>query len=60
MKKRTGIAAKLTLSVIAFGILLGMVCSAVGYAEFTSVLEQQYNDSAYEIAEAARAILRCV
>lgn len=57
MKKRTGIAAKLTLSVIAFGILLGMVCSAVGYAEFTSVLEQQYNDSAYEIAEAARAIL---
>ncbi|MDE7195054.1 MAG: SpoIIE family protein phosphatase, partial [Oscillospiraceae bacterium] len=32
-------------------------CSTVGYIEFTAVLEQQYNDSAYEIAETARSIL---
>lgn len=54
MKKRmTGITAKLTLGVIIFGILLGAIISAIGYREFTSVLEQQYNDSAYEIAETA-------
>lgn len=57
MKKITGIAGKLTIGVILFGILLGAVCSTVGYIEFTAVLEQQYNDSAYEIAETARAIL---
>ena len=57
MKKLTGIAGKLTLGVIVFGILLGVVCSVVGYREFTAVLEQQYNDSAYEIAEAACAFL---
>lgn len=57
MKKLTGIAGKLTLGVIAFGILLGAVCSVVGYGEFTSVLEQQYNDSAYEIAETAAKFL---
>ena len=54
MKKRmTGITAKPTLGVIIFGILLGAIISAIGYREFTSVLEQQYNDSAYEIAETA-------
>ena len=57
MKKLTGIAGKLMIGVILFGILLGAVCSTVGYMEFTAVLEQQYNDSAYEIAETARAIL---
>ena len=57
MKKLTGIAGKLTTGVILFGILLGAVCSTVGYMEFTTVLEQQYNDSAYEIAETARTIL---
>lgn len=57
MKKLTGIAGKLTIGVILFGILLGAVCSTVGYIEFTAVLEQQYNDSAYEIAETARSIL---
>lgn len=57
MKKRGGIAGKLTAGVIVFGILLGVVCSTVGYIEFTAVLEQQYNDSAYEIAETAREIL---
>ena len=57
MEKVTGIAGKLTLGVIAFGLLLGIVCSLVGYREFTAVLEQQYNDSAYEIAQAAITLL---
>lgn len=57
MKKLTGIAGRLTMGVILFGILLGAVCSTVGYIEFTLVLEQQYNDSAYEIAEIAREFL---
>lgn len=57
MKKFTGIAGKLTIGVIFFGLLLGALCSAVGYIEFTSVLERQYNDSAYEVAETARSIL---
>lgn len=57
MKRLTGIAGKLTLGVIAFGLLLGIVCSIVGYREFTAVLEQQYNDSAYEIAQAAITLL---
>ena len=54
MKKRiTGLTGKLTLGVVIFGILLGAIISIIGYREFTSVLEQQYNDSAYEIAETA-------
>ena len=57
MKRFTGIAGRLTAGVILFGLLLGAVCSTVGYIEFTAVLEQQYKDSAYEIAETAREIL---
>lgn len=57
MKRFTGIAGRLTAGVILFGLLLGAVCSTVGFIEFTAVLEQQYNDSAYEIAETAREIL---
>ncbi|TGY97476.1 HAMP domain-containing protein [Petralouisia muris] len=58
MKKRiTGLTGKLTLGIIIFGILLGAIISIIGYREFTSVLEQQYNDSAYEIAETAARYL---
>lgn len=54
MKKRmAGITGKLTIGVIIFGILLGAIISAIGYQEFTSVLQQQYNDSAYAVAEIA-------
>lgn len=52
-----GIAGKLTLGVILFGGLLGVVYCTVGYMEFAAVLEQQYNDAAYEIAETARSFL---
>ena len=58
VKKRiTGLAGKLTIGIILFGILLGVASSIIGYQEFTSVLEQQYNDTAYEIAETARNYL---
>lgn len=58
MKKRlTGLTGKLTLGIIIFGILLGAIISIIGYREFTSVLERQYNDSAYEIAETAAKYL---
>lgn len=58
MKQRvTGLTGKLTLGVVIFGILLGTIISVIGYREFTSVLEQQYNDSAYEIAETAAGYL---
>lgn len=58
MKKRiTGLTGKLALGVVIFGILLGVIISMMGYQEFTSVLEQQYNDSAYEIAETAAGYL---
>ncbi|EOS26975.1 hypothetical protein C806_00567 [Lachnospiraceae bacterium 3-1] len=58
MKKRiTGLTGKLTLAIIIFGILLEAIISIIGYREFTSVLERQYNDSAYEIAETAAGYL---
>ena len=58
MKKRiTGLTGKLTLGVVIFCILLGAIISMIGYREFTSVLERQYNDSAYEIAETASQYL---
>lgn len=58
MKKRiTGLTGKLMLGIIIFGILLGAMISIIGYREFTSVLERQYNDSAYEIAETAARYL---
>lgn len=58
MKKRiTGLTGKLTFAIIIFGILLGAIISIIGYREFTSVLERQYNDSAYEIAETAAGYL---
>lgn len=58
MKKRlTGITGKLTIGVVLFGLLLGAAASMIGYYEFTAVLEQQYNDAAYEIAETAGTYL---
>lgn len=57
MKRFTGIAGKLTFGVVLFGILLTMVCSVVGFWEFTVVLRKQYNDYAYEIAQTVAAFL---
>ena len=57
MKRFTGIAGRLTAGVILFGLLLGAVCSTVGYIEFTAVLYFYKQKTAYEIAETAREIL---
>lgn len=57
MGKRSGIARKMTLGVIIFGILLGTVCCVVGYEEFTIVMKRQYNDTAYGIARVAETFL---
>ncbi len=56
-EKLTGLTGKLAAAVIVLSVLLGIVTSVIGYREFTAVLEQQYNDSAYEIAETARTYL---
>ncbi|HIR56178.1 MAG TPA: SpoIIE family protein phosphatase [Candidatus Gallacutalibacter pullicola] len=49
--------AKLLLGIIVFSALLGASISFLGYQEFTSVLEQQYNAEAYHVAEMARSCL---
>ncbi|MBQ9384337.1 MAG: SpoIIE family protein phosphatase [Ruminiclostridium sp.] len=38
-------------------IILSTMTAYIGFAEFTAVLEQQYNDSAYEVAETAKTYL---
>lgn len=58
MKKKVfGLTGKLTIGIVLLGVLLSVVASYVGYKEFTSVLELQYNDSAYEVAETAKSYL---
>ena len=49
--------AKLLLGIIIFSVLLGCAIAYVGYEEFTTVLEQQYNAEAYHVAEVARSYL---
>ena len=38
-------------------VVLSALTAFIGYREFTSVLEKQYNDSAYEVAETAKTYL---
>ncbi len=38
-------------------VILSALTAFIGYREFTSVLEQQYNDSAYAVAETAKTYL---
>ena len=47
----------LIFGVAAVIIILSAITAVIGYREFTSVLEKQYNDSAYEVAETARSYL---
>ena len=58
MKKRiSGLSAKLIASVLLLSVLLCVAISSMGYRQFTTVLEAEYNRSAYEIAETARTYL---
>ena len=56
-KRKKGLAVTLIAGVAAVIVILSAITAVIGYREFTSVLEQQYNDSAYEVAETARSYL---
>lgn len=58
MKKRiSGLSAKLIAGVLLLSVLLCGAISFMGYRQFTTVLEDEYNRSAYEIAETAKSYL---
>ena len=56
-EKASGLAIKLITGVLLLSVLLCAAISYMGYREFTTVLEDEYNRSAYEIAETARTYL---
>lgn len=56
-KKLSGLSAWLSASILVVSVLLCVSISWMGYWQFTSVLEDQYNRSAYEIAETAKSYL---
>ena len=55
--RKIGLSAKLIASVLILSVLLCITISYMGYREFTTVLEDQYNRSAYEIAETVKTYL---
>ena len=55
--RRNGLAVILIAGVATVVVILSAVTAFIGYQEFTAVLEQQYNDSAYEVAETAKTYL---
>lgn len=58
MKQRiSGLSVKLIASVLLLSVLLCGAISFMGYRQFTTVLEDEYNRSAYEIAETAKTYL---
>lgn len=58
MRKRiSGLSAKLIAGVLLLSVLLCGAISFMGYRQFTTVLEDEYNRSAYEIAETAKSYL---
>ena len=56
-EKISGLSIKLITSVLLLSVLLCAAISYMGYREFTTVLEDEYNRSAYEIAETAKSYL---
>lgn len=56
-EKKQGLAIVLIVGIVLVLLLLGGTTMGIGYREFTSVLEQQYNDTAYEVAETAKTYL---
>ena len=56
-EKISGLSIKLITSVLLLSVLLCAAISYMGYREFTTVLEDEYNRSAYEIAETAKTYL---
>lgn len=56
-EKISGLSIKLITSVLLLSVLLCAAISYMGYREFTTVLEDEYNRSAYEIAKTAKSYL---
>lgn len=56
-EKISGLSIKLITSVLLLSVLLCAAISYMGYREFTTVLEDEYDRSAYEIAETAKSYL---
>ena len=55
--KRSRISVVIVTGITFIVVLLTFVTAMIGYSEFTSVLEKQYNDSAYEVAYTALSYL---
>lgn len=56
-KRKRKLAVALTVGIAVIIFLLAAITATTGYREFTAVLERQYNDTAYEIAETALTYL---
>ncbi len=56
-KKHRKLTPVMILCVIGIILVLSGIIAFAGYGQFTKVLEAQYNDSAYEVAETARNYL---
>ena len=56
-KPQKGLAVVLLAGVTIVIVVLTSITAFLGYQEFTSVLEEQYNNNAYEIAETAKSML---
>ncbi len=52
-----GLSAKMIASILALSVILCSIICYMGYRQFTKVLELQYNDAAYEVAETAKTYL---
>ena len=57
-KPQKGLAVVLLAGVTIVIVVLTSITAFLGYQEFTSVLEEQYNNNAYEIAETAKSMLK--
>ncbi|MCR5404660.1 MAG: PP2C family protein-serine/threonine phosphatase [Butyrivibrio sp.] len=57
MKQKKSFSTVLIITIVIVIAALGFITALIGYKEFTSVLEKQYNNSAYEVAETVRSYL---
>ncbi|MCD8241088.1 MAG: PP2C family protein-serine/threonine phosphatase [Lachnospiraceae bacterium] len=51
MKKHSKLAMKIVLGFTILAVLLCVACTGIGYVQYRSYIQQQYNERAYEIAE---------
>lgn len=56
-EKNRKLAVVLIASIIAIIVVLSGIVAVTGYRQFTRVLEQEYNDTAYEVAQTALSYL---